>query len=339
MMVILWVTLKPLTELPTMPLTDVAIRNAKPRDKAYKIFDAKGLFLWIQPNGSKWWRYAYRFDSKQNMLALGTYPEITLAEAREAHTKAHKLVVNGIDPNEAKKESKRLRILNSENTFETVAREWHKNNLNIWTPKHGLNVIKRLEGDIFPKLGNRPINDITAPELLSVLRLIEKREALDLCRTIAQYCTRIFAYAIATGRGERNPAMDLRGALKTPVTKHHAHLKTADLPEFLQKLEIYDGELQTKLGLKLLLLTFVRTTELRGAEWSEIDFDKAEWRIPALRMKMKDPHIVPLSKQALTLFKELKLHNGKWPFVFPQQYKPSKCMSENAMLYALYRMG
>jgi integrase len=322
-----------------MPLTDLAIRNAKPRDKAYKLSDGGGLFLWVQTNGRKWWRYAYRFDGKQKLLALGVYPETTLAEARELHAQARKKLAADSDPNEAKKEAKRLRILNSENTFETVAREWHENNLNIWTPKHGLNVIKRLEGDIFPKLGNRPIKDITAPELLSVLRLIEKREALDLCRTIAQYCTRIFAYAIATGRGERNPAMDLRGALKTPVTKHHAHLKADALPSFLQKLEVYDGELQTKLGLKLLLLTFVRTTELRGAEWSEIDWDKAEWRIPPSRMKMKDPHIVPLSKQALALFRELQQHNGKWAFVFPQQYKPSKCMSENAMLYALYRMG
>ncbi len=322
-----------------MSLTDLAIRNAKPRDKAYKISDGGGLFLWVQTNGNRWWRYAYRFDGKQKLLALGVYPETTLAEARELHAQARKKLQAGNDPNEAKKEAKRLRILNSENTFEAIAREWHENNLNMWTPKHSLNVIKRLESDIFPKLGNRPVNDITTPELLSVLRLIEKREALDLCRTIAQYCTRIFSYAIATGRAERNPSMDLRGALKTPVSKHHAHLKTADLPEFLQKLEVYDGELQTKLGLKLLLLTFVRTTELRGAEWSEIDFDKAEWRIPALRMKMKDPHIVPLSKQALALFKELKLHNGKWPLIFPQQYKPSKCMSENAMLYALYRMG
>jgi integrase len=168
---------------------------------------------------------------------------------------------------------------------------------------------------------------------------VEKRDALDLCRTIAQYCTRIFAYAIATGRGERNPAIDLRGALKTPVTKHHAHLKAEELPEYLQKLEAYDGDIQTRLGLKMLLLTFVRTTELRGMEWKELDFDKAEWRIPAERMKMKDPHIVPLSKQAITILRKLQEHFGFNKYVFPQTYKPSKIMSENAMLYALYRMG
>lgn len=322
-----------------MSLTDIAIRTAKPKDKAYKLYDGGGLYLGVQPNGGKWWRYEYRFGGKRKLLALGVYPDISLADVRERHSQARKVLATGNDPSQVKQEAKRLAILNSESTLEAVAREWHETNLNTWTLKHGKNVIKRLEGDIFPKLGNRPINKVTAPELLSVLRLIEKRDALDLTRTIAQYCTRVFAYAIATGRAERNPAMDLRGALKTPVTKHHAHLKVSDLPEFLQKLESYDGELQTKLGLKLLMLTFVRTTELRGAEWTEIDWDKAEWRIPASRMKMKDPHIVPLSTQTLAIFRELQQHNGKWRFVFPQQYKPSKFMSENAMLYALYRMG
>jgi len=322
-----------------MPLTDIAIRTAKSKDKAYKLYDAGGLYLGIQPNGGKWWRYEYRFGGKRKLLALGVYPDVSLANARERHADARKMLAAGNDPSQVKQEAKRIAILKSENTLEAIAREWHENSLNTWTPKHAENVIKRLEGDIFPKLGNRPINQISAPELLSTLRLIEKRGALDLCRTIAQYCSRIFAYGIATGKCERNPAMDLRGALKTPVSKHHSHLKVSDLPEFLQKLEVYDGELQTKLGLKLLMLTFVRTTELRGAEWAEIDWDKAEWRIPASRMKMKDPHIVPLSKQVLAIFKELQQQNGKWQFVFPQQYKPSKCMSENAMLYALYRMG
>lgn len=322
-----------------MPLTDIAIRTAKPKDKAYKLYDSGGLYLGIQPNGGKWWRYAYRFGGKRKLLAIGVYPDVSLADARERHAEARKTLAAGNDPSQAKQEAKRQAILNSEITLEAIAREWHQNNLHTWGKKHGANVIKRLEGDIFPKLGKCAINKITAPELLSVLRLVEKRDALDLCRTIAQYCTRIFAYAIATGRAERNPAMDLRGALKTPVTKHHAHLKAGDLPEYLKKLEAYDGEIQTKLGLKLLLITFVRTTELRGMEWKEIDFDKAEWRIPAERMKMKDPHIVPLSKQAIAILRELQTHFGFNKFVFPQTYKPSKIMSENAMLYALYRMG
>lgn len=322
-----------------MPLTDIAIRNAKPKEKPYKLSDGGGLFLLVQPAGGKWWRYKYRFAGKEKTLAIGTYPDTCLADAREHHSQARKVLAAGDDPMQVKQEAKRQKLLNSETTLEAIAREWHQNNLHTWTSKHGSNIIKRLEGDIFPKLGNRPIKDISTPELLSVLRLIEKRDALDLCRTIAQYCQRVFAYAIATGRAEHNPALNLRGALKTRISQHHAHLKADELPEYLRKLEAYDGEIQTKLGLKMLLLTFVRTTELRGMEWKEIDFDKAEWRIPAIRMKMKEQHIVPLSRQAIALLRELQLHTGLNKHVFPQTYKPSKIMSENAMLYALYRMG
>ncbi|MEK6747128.1 MAG: integrase arm-type DNA-binding domain-containing protein [Pseudomonadota bacterium] len=322
-----------------MPLTDIAIRTAKPKDKAYKLTDGGGLFLFIQPNGGKWWRYKYRFAGKQKLLALGIYPDVSLADVRERHSQARKVLAAGNDPSELKKEAKRLAIMKAENNFESIAREWHETNLNTWTPKHGANIIKRLEGDIFPKLGSRPINDITAPEILSALRLIEKRGALDLTQTIAQYCGRIFSYAIATGLGERNPVTDLRGALKTPVRKHHAYLKTDELPEYLQKLEGYQGELLTKMALKMLMLTFVRTTELRGAEWAEIDMDKAEWRIPASRMKMKDPHIVPLCSQVIDILRELQRHTGGRRHVFANHHKPSTFMSENTMLYALYRMG
>ncbi len=322
-----------------MPLTDIAIRNAKPKEKPYKLSDSGGLFLLVQPAGGKWWRYKYRFFGKEKTLAIGTYPDTSLADARERHSQARKLLAAGTDPMQAKQENKRLTLLKTETNLEAIAREWHQNNLHIWTTKHSTNILRRLEGDIFPKLGKRPITEISTPELLSVLRLIEKRDALDLCRTIAQYCQRIFAYAIATGRAKHNPAVALRGALKTPVSKHHGHLKASELPEFLEKLENYEGELQTKLALKMLLLTFVRTTELRGMEWAELDFTKAEWRIPAERMKMKDPHIVPLSRQAIAVLQELQKTSGKNKYVFPQQHKPSKIMSENAMLFALYRLG
>jgi len=200
-------------------------------------------------------------------------------------------------------------------------------------------MLKRLESDLFPKLGDRPIKDIDAPELLSVLRIIEKRGALELANRAMQYCSQIFMYGIATGRVGRNPAADLKGPLKTHVKKNYAHLKEVELPDFLQKLEAYDGELQTKLAVKMLMLNFVRTTELRGAEWAEIDLEKAEWRIPAARMKMRRGHIVPLSRQVVEGLKELQTLNGKWKFVFPNPHKPIKHMSENAVLYALYRMG
>jgi integrase len=200
-------------------------------------------------------------------------------------------------------------------------------------------LIKRLEKDLFPKLGSRPIKDISAPELLSVVRIIEERGATDLANRALQYCGQIFMFGIATGRAERNPANDIKGALKTHVKKHYAHLKDIELPEFLEKVKAYDGHPQTRLAVVLLILTFVRTTELRGATWDEIDLEKAEWRIPAERMKMRRDHIVPLSSQAIAAFKELQRLNGQWRFVFPNPYKPIKHMSENAVLYALYRMG
>ncbi len=322
-----------------MPLTDIAIRTTKPKDKAYKLYDGGGLFLSIQTNGGKWWRYEYRFAGKRKLLALGVYPDVSLADARESHAQARKVLAAGNDPSEVKKEAKRLLVMKADNNVEAIAREWHEHHLHEWAPHYARDVINRLETHIFPKLGNRPIADITATEMLSVLKVIEKSGALDMAQRMMQTCGQLFRYAITTGRANHNPVTDLRGALKTPVVKHHAHLKADELPEYLERLEAYDGEIATKLALKMLLLTFVRTTELRGAEWAEVNFDKAEWRIPASRMKMKDPHIVPLSKQAIKILKELQKHSGNRQFVFPQQYKPSKCMSENTMLFALYRMG
>lgn len=322
-----------------MQLNDIKVRNAKPSAKPYKISDGGGMFLYVQPNGSKYWRLKYRFAGKEKSLSVGVYPETSLAQARGLRTNARNELAAGRDPSAVKKETKRLTLLNNENTFEAIAREWHAVNLHTWTVKHGANIVSRLEGDIFSKLGNRPIASISAPELLAALRVIEARGALDLAQTMTQYCRRVFSYAIATGRAERNPATDLRGALKTPVRKHHAHLMASELPEYFLRLENYDGELQTKLALKLLLLTFVRTTELRGAEWSEIDWDRGEWRIPASRMKMKEPHIVPLCKQAVVVLRDLQKISGSRTHIFPNQNKPLSFMSENTMLYALYRMG
>jgi integrase len=322
-----------------MRLTDVAIRNAKPKQNAYKITDGKGLFLWVQPNGNKWWRYAYRFDGKQKLLALGTYPEIALAEAREAHAAAHKMVSQGIDPNEFKKERRRERLLNAENSFESVARDWHSTKCHTLHPRYSKLILSRLEADIFPKLGRRPIRDITAPELLGVIKQIEKRGALEMAQRALKVCGQVFMFGIATGRADRNPTNDLQGALKTARKENFAHLLESELPQFLQALEAYQGRRQNQLAVKLLMLTFVRTSELRGALWSEIDFNKSEWRIPAERMKMSRQHIVPLSDQALAILKELKLMNGKWQYVFPNPYRPIKCMSENGVLNVIYRMG
>lgn len=322
-----------------MPLNDVKIKNAKPQAKPYKLTDGEGMFLFVQPSGGRYWRLKYRFAGKEKLLALGVYPEVSLAEARERRSQARKVIAAGNDPMQVKQEAKRLNELNSENNFESIAREWHKSRLLQWTKNYAGKVITCLEHDIFPKLGNRPIADISASELLSVLRLIEKRGAIETMHRVKQICGQIFMYAIASSRAERNPAADLRMALPVPKKGHYSHLKASDLPDYLKNLENYDGALQTKLALKLLLLTFVRTIELRGAEWSEINFDAAEWRIPASRMKMRDPHIVPLSSQALEVLRELQGHNGNRQYLFPNQHKPSIFMSENTMLFALYRMG
>ena len=320
-------------------LTDIAIKGAKPGSGIKKLSDGNGLNLLIHPNGSKYWAYRYRYLGKEKSLSLGVYPEVTLAEARVKASEARKLLSGGQDPSEARKTLKRQAIVSAENSFEVVAREWIAAKSPAWTPRYAGFMAKRLENDLFPKLGGRPITGITAPELLSVLRVIENRGASELANRALQFCGQIFMYGIATGRAERNPANDIKGALKTHVKKHFAHLKAVELPEFLAKLKAYDGHPQTKLAVTLLMLTFVRTTELRGATWNEIDLDKAEWHITAERMKMRRSHIVPLSRQAVAAFKELQRLNGQWKYVFPNQHKPIKHMSENAVLYALYRMG
>lgn len=322
-----------------MSLSDAKVRNAKPKAKPYKISDGEGMFLLVHPTGGKYWRLKYHYAGKEKLLALGVYPEISLADARERRAQARKTLAAGGDPSETKKEAKRAVVLRSENSFEPVAREWFEQRKHEWAANTTKTIKDRLERHLFPKLGKRPIAEITAPEILSALRVVESRGALDTARRAMQTCGQVFMYAIATGRAERNPVPDLRGALKTPVTKHHSYLKATDLPEFLKKLDSYDGALQTKLALRLLLLSFVRTIELRAAEWGELDLDKGEWRIPASRMKMKEEHLVPLSRQAVKVLKELQKITGSRQYLFPNQHNPKSFMSENTMLYALYRMG
>lgn len=290
------------------------------------------------PSGSKYWRLRYFFAGKEKLLALGVYPDVTLSDARERRAQARKVLALGNDPGEVRKEAKRVLTQQQENTFEVVALEWHENRFSQWTPEHAKKVKKRLEQHVFGRIGHRPIADITAVELLAVMRKIEQHGA-EIAHRLLQICGQVFTYAIVTQRADNNPAHALRGALK-PVSKNsHAFLKPEELPKFLRRLDAYDGSLQTKLAIRFLLLTFVRTGELRGAKWSEFNLDKAEWRIPAERMKMRDPHIVPLSRQAVAVLKELQLLTGTWEHVFPNQHKLSGKMSENTILYALYRMG
>ena len=322
-----------------MSLSDAKVRNAKPQKKPYKIADGEGMYLFISPTGSKSWRLKYRFGGKEKVLALGLYPEVSLGDARERRAQARKALAGGNDPGEAKREAKRQALVKGENTFEAVAREWYGKQEHGWVPSYSKKMLGRLESHVFPKLGRRPIADIKAPEVLDMLRVIEGNGTLETARIVKQMCGQVFMYAIATSRAERNPVPDLRGALKTPIVKHHAYLKAAELPDYLERLETYAATPLTTLALKFLLLTFVRTIELRTACWSDIDFEKAEWRIPAERMKMKQLHIVPLSRQAIAVLRELQKHSGHWQYVFPSQQKPLNFMNENALIDALHRMG
>lgn len=322
-----------------MSLTVVTIRNAKPQDKPYKLSDSGGLFLLVQPNGGKWWRYKYRFAGKEKLLSLGIYPDVSLAEARDYHIQARKVLAAGKDPSSIKQEAKRLAIQNRENSFEAIAREWIDNRKDSWTPKYTKNILSMLEANVFTKIGSSPIAEITAQELLTVFRAIEDRGVTDLAHRSQQVCGQIFAFALASGRAERNPAIELRGALKPHVVRHYSHLKQKELPDFIEKLEEYSGNLQTKLAIKLLMLTFVRTSELRTSKWEDIDFKAAEWRIPAEKMKMRTMHIVPLSKQAIKVLQEVQKLTGNREYIFPNQHKPKGYMSENTIIYGIYRMG
>lgn len=326
---------------PYMPanLSETKARNSKPKAKPFKLSDGDGLFLVVMPSGSKYWRMRYFLGGKEKLLALGVYPEVSLAEARERRFQARKVLAAGNDPSEIKKKTKRAAALKSTNTFEVIAREWLEKKAHEWTPGHLRAKRSHLQRHVFKKLGNRPIAEITAPEVLETLRAVEAQGILDTTRRLRQIIGQIFMYAIATGRAERNPVPDLQGALKTPIVNHYSFLTEAEMPEFLGKLEDYNGKPLTKLALRFLLLNFVRTIELRGAQWPEFDWDKAEWRIPPERMKMGELHIVPLSRQAIAVLQELEKLAGHSQYVFPNDHNPTTFMSENTLLYALYRMG
>lgn len=325
-------------------LTNTAIKNAKPQTKPYRISDSRGLYIEIMPNGSKYWRMKYRLHNKEKRLALGVYPEVTLAEAREKRDAARKLVADGIDPSFAKKQAKQLAAVNAANTFEAVAREWHENQKEKWTPHHILNVMRRLEIDIFPYIGSRPIADIDPPELLeSVLRKIEKRGSLDVAARVKQISGQIFRYGVATGKCKRDITVDLKGALKTGKVKHFPSLDIKEMPQFLSVLEKNDARLfaRTRRAIRLLMLTFTRTTELIHAKWEEFDLENGLWEIPGERMKMGNSHLVPLSEQALAILEEQKEETGhlNTPWIFPSQIKPQDPMSNNTILFAIGRMG
>jgi integrase len=320
-------------------MQDIEARKAKPKDKPYKLADERGLYLLVTPTGGKLWRFDYRFEGKRKTLAFGGYPDVSLADAREKRDEARKLLAQEIDPSAKRKAEKTA----SADTFEAVTREWHVIKSNIWTPSYARQVMTRMEADIFPELGAKPLSSITAPELLVVFRKIEARGVHDTAHRLLQCVRAVFAYAVAAGRAERNPASDLSGTL-IPVgrRKHRASIHDPKaIGELLRAFDSFTGSEVVKAALNLAALVFVRPGELRKAEWAEIDLEASEWRIPAEKMKMRAKHIVPLSRQAVAILAELKNLTGAGRYVFPSFRTPNgdKPMSENAVLAALRRLG
>jgi integrase len=331
-----------------MSLTDVAIRKAKPginpkgepTSKPYKMGDTGGLYLEVVPAGGKWWRFKYRHAGKEKRLALGTYPDTGLADAREKRDVARKLLAVGIDPGEQRKAAKAAGEERAANSFEVIAREWFAKHEPLWTLGHSSKVIARLENDAFPWLGSRPIADIKAKELLTTVNRIVDRGAVETAHRVLQYCSQVLRYEIINGRTERNPAADLRGALPPVKQTHHAAIIEPNaIGGLLRAIDDYQGSFVTRCALRLAPLLFVRPGELRHAEWVEFDLDAAEWNLPAEKMKMRDPHLVPLAPQAVATLRELHALTGRGRYVFPSARGPQRPMSDNAVLSALRRMG
>jgi len=322
-----------------MALTDTAVRNAKPTSKPYKLTDGEGLYLLINSAG-KYWRFDYRYLGKRKTLAIGVYPDTSLADARERKNQARKLLANKTDPGEVKQTQKRQAKLLAANTFEAVAREWHIKQSAKWTAQTASRTISLLERSIFPYIGKTPIAQVTAAELLHTIQKIEKRGNIETAHRAMQTCGQVFRYAIATGRAQADLSLVLKGALIPVVEKHHASITDAKLVgDLLRTLDGYDGAFITKCALKLAPLLFVRPGELRQAEWAEFDLDAGEWRLPANKMKMKAVHIVPLAKQAIEELRELQLHTGAGRYVFPGLRTTDRPMSENTVNAALRRLG
>ncbi len=323
-----------------MALSDTAIRKAKPGEKPRKLADGAGLYLLLNPNGSRWWRLKYRHGGKEKLLSLGTYPDTGLADAHDKRDAARKLLAAGVDPGEQRKAEKAAGAERGANSFEVVAREWIAKQSAAWVPDHTNRILLRLENDIFPWLGKRPIADISPREILACLRRVEERGAVESAHRILQNCGQVFRYAVATGRADRDIAADLRGSLSPVKQTHRAAITDPQgIGALLRAMDVYSGSYVTRCALRLAPLLFVRPGELRQAEWVEFDLDAGLWNIPAERMKMREAHLVPLSTQAVAILRELHALTGQWRYVFPSARGRERPMSNNAVLSALRRMG
>ena len=319
-----------------MPLTNLKVQKAKPQAKQYKLADERGMYLLIHPKGGKYWRLDYRFEGRRKTLAIGTHPETSLKEARKKRDRARSDIEGGIDPSGHQNGNPAL----GDDSFETVAREWHEKYRSQWTEGHASTTLRRLEANLLPWLGKRPLGAIEPPELLRSLRRVENRGAVETAHRIQQIASRIFRYGVATGRCSRDPTLDLKGALPP---KRSEHFPTITDPKkigaLLRAVDDYQGFFITRIALQIAPLVFVRPGELRHAEWAEIQLDSAEWRIPAAKMKMKRDHIVPLSTQAVAIFEEIQPLTGDGRYVFPSSLPTGRPMSENTVNASLRRLG
>ncbi len=323
-----------------MKLTDTAVRKAKPEAKPRKMGDGGGMYLLVHTNGGKYWRMDYRFLGNRKTMALGVYPDVTLSDARERREAARKLLANDTDPSTMKQVQKAAGVALAENSFGIVGREWLIKFSKNWKHSHIRTITGRLENDVYPWLGKRPIGEINAPELLTVLRRIESRGALSSAHTVNSICGQIFRYAIATGRAQRDPSADLRGALPPHRIRHLAALTDpVKIGKLMRDIDGYSGTFIVRCAFKLAPMVFLRPIELAKAEWAEIDLDNAEWRIPAGKMKMKALHIVPLPTQAVAILRELHPLTGADKYVFPNSRTSTQPMAGNTILAAIRSMG
>jgi integrase len=325
-----------------MALTDVAIRQTKAKRKPIKLRDGRGLYLEVRPTGAKLWRYRYRSPQtrKETMLSLGEYPEVSLTQARADRDGARKLIKQGIHPARQREAERAVRVADSANTFESVSREWLAKKGKRWKPRNRDRIERALEREVFPTIGRLPIRSVTPAHLLAVMQKVEAKGSPTIAVLIRQWAFRVFSHAIANLKADSNPAAgEIRDAIQPPAPKSHPPLERSDIPALEAALSGYAGERTTVVALRLLMLTFVRSVELRGAEWTEFDLDRGEWRVPADRMKMGESHIVPLSRQALALVRELQKLTGRQRFLFPNARQPSSYMASTTLNAALVRLG
>ncbi|HAG3448222.1 TPA: tyrosine-type recombinase/integrase [Salmonella enterica] len=322
-----------------MKLTARQISTAKPTEKPYKLSDGGGLYLLVNPNGSRYWRMKYRYAGKEKLLSIGVYPDVTLAEARDKRTQAKRILAAGDDPSEVKQAEREAKNLAVNNSFELLALEWHEHKKPNWSSGYADDIMEYLRKDIFPYIGKKAITDIKPITMLSVLKKMEERGVLDKLKKTRQACRQIFTYAIITGRAEFNPVTDLAGALKTPKQQYFPHLMPTQIGPFIHAVNTYSGSKVTRIATLLLMYTSVRTIELRASEWTEFDLDNDLWQIPKERMKMRRPHLVPLSRQVKSHLLELKEITGWGKYVFPGRNDAHKPMSEASINQVIKRIG